>query len=278
MKSGVIRRLALAVVTLLAAVIGFYCCWQARIEGQVDLSRKMIGRWAAEGRADNLVAGAPAVVSSEVTRVQGRVGRALLFNGGTGKVIVPGGPELAFRAGQDFSVMAWIQPMRAETSFGVMSIVEKRKVGGILTARGYSLHLEDGRLSCQLAPGTGLQITRADLFAPKRWIALWKNRKALAPASRFVSSAPDLGDGRCHHVALTLDWHSRTGGKLYVDGKVVQTFDPTELRGSLANSEPLLIGTHPDPTLHCGFKGLIEDVRLDSRTVSQAEIEAAAKQ
>jgi hypothetical protein len=43
MKSGVIRRLVLAVVTLLAAIIGFYCWWQARIEGHVDLSRKLIG-------------------------------------------------------------------------------------------------------------------------------------------------------------------------------------------------------------------------------------------
>jgi len=277
-KTRLLGRLLLVMATFLAVIIGIDYWWQSRIEGQVDLSRKLIGRWGTEGRTDGLIAGAPALVTGDVGRVAGRSGRAFLFNGATGKVSVPDGPELAFGAGQDFSVMAWIQPMRTERSFGVMSIVEKRKVGGITTARGYSLHLEDGQLSCQLAPAMGFQITRADLLAPKRWLALWKNRNALAPVNRFISPAPDLRDGNFHHVALTLDRRSTTGGRLYVDGKVVRIFDPTKLGGSLANSEPLLIGTHPDPTLHCNFKGLIEDVRIYSRTLSPAEIERAALQ
>ncbi len=174
--------------------------------------------------------------------------------------------------------MAWIKPERADTTFGVMSIVEKRKVGGILTARGYSLHLEYGHLACQLSPRPGFQVTWADVVTPRRWPAIWKNRYALAPANRFVSAAPNLCDGRFHHVALTLERHSTTGGKLYVEGKVVLTFDPTKLRGSFVNSEPLLIGTHPDPTLNCAFKGLIEDVRLYARALSPAEVETAASQ
>ncbi len=81
-------------------------------------------------------------LTGAVTRVQGRAGEALLFAGSTGRVGVPDSPRLAFPAGQDFSVMAWIKPERAETSFGAMWVVEKRKVGGILTAKGYSLHLD----------------------------------------------------------------------------------------------------------------------------------------
>jgi len=278
MTTKLLTRLILAFVLLLVLTIGLYCWWQARIESQVDLSRKLIGRWAAEGQADKLLAGAPAQLTGAVMRVQGRKGLALLFNGSTGRVSVPDGTELAFRTGQDFSVVAWIKPMHAETSFGVMSIVEKRKVGGITTARGYSLHLEDGRLSCQLSPEPGFHITKADWLAPKTWLVLWKNRHALAPVNRFVSAAPDLRDGRFHHVALTLNRQTTVGGKLYVDGKVVLTFDPTKLRGSLANSEPLLIGTHPDPTLSCAFKGLIEDERLYSRALSPAEVGAVADQ
>jgi hypothetical protein len=94
----------------------------------------------------------------------------------------------------------------------------------------------------------------------------------------FVAPGPDLRDGQFHHVALTLDRHSTKGGKLYVDGRPVLTFDATTSNGNLANTEPLLIGTHPDTTLHAGFKGLIEDVRLYSRALSPDEIEAAAKQ
>ena len=63
-----------------------------------------------------------------------------------------------------------------------------------------------------------------------------------------------------------------------MDGSVVLTFDPTKLRGTMVNSEPLLIGTHPDTTLQCAFKGKIEDVRFYSRCLSQKEIELAASQ
>jgi len=184
------------------------------------------------------------------------------------------------RTGQDFSVTAWIQPMHADTSFGIMSIVDKRKVGGILTARGFCLNLSDGRLACQIAPPVGFHMTKASLFAPSTWVPLWKGRNALTQVASFifVSPGPDLRDGQFHHVALTLDRHSKKGGKLYVDGRLVMTFDATKSNGNLANSEPLLIGTHPDTTLHAGFKGLIEDVRLYSRALSQAEIETAADQ
>src|ERR1041385_872042 len=262
----------------LAASVAFHLWWQARLDARIDLSRKLIGRWAAEGRADKLIAGSPAVLKGGVSRVPGHSGIAWSFDGATANVSVPDGPQLAFRAGQDFSVMAWIQPKHSSTSFNIMSIVEKRKVGGITTALGYSLHLDDGRLGCQISPSKGPQITKADLLAPSRWLTIWKNRNAPAAVNGFCSTGPDLRDGKFHHVALTMNRHSTTGGKLYVDGNVILTFDPTKVRGSLANSEPLLIATHPDTTLQCAFKGLIEDVRLYARTLSPAEIERAAKQ
>ncbi len=270
--------LAGAGVLFLVLGVGSWHLWQARIAARVDLNRKLVGRWAADGVTDDAARAMTMSLTGAVTRVQGRAGQALLFAGTTGRVSVSDCPRLAFGAGQDFSVMAWIKPERADTTFGVMSIVEKRKVGGILTARGYSLHLEYGRLACQLAPRPGFQVTWADVVRPLRWPMIWKNRNALAPVNRFVSAAPDLCDGRFHHVTLTLARHSTTGGKLYVDGKVVLTFDPTKLRGSFLNAEPLLIGTHPDPTLNCAFKGLIEDVRLHSRALSPAEVETAASQ
>jgi hypothetical protein len=274
-----LKRVLLPLLALMALLIGLAFWWQARIESRVDLSRKLIGRWAAEG-TDGLAARQPMVLTGGVARVKGRKGTALSFDGTDGNVSVPDAPEMAMTTGKDFSVTAWIQPLHDNTSFDIMSIVEKRKVGGTLTARGFCLNLCEGRIACQIAPPVGFHMTKATLLAPSTWVPLWKGRNALVQVASFiyVAPGPDLRDGRFHHVALTLDRHSRTGGKLYVDGRVVMTFDATKSNGNLANSEPLLIGTHPDTTLHAGFKGLIEDVRLYSRALSQAEIETAAKQ
>jgi hypothetical protein len=280
LSAGLTKRVLLPLLALLSLVSGFGFWWQARIETRADLSRKLVGRWAAEGQSDGLAAGRPMVLTGGVALVKGRKGGALSFDGVDGNVSVPNAPEMAMSAGQDFSVTAWIQPMHAETSFGIMSIVEKRKVGGILTARGFCLNLSEGRLACQIAPPVGFHLTKAMLLVPNTWVPLWKGRNALVQVASFifVAPGPDLRDGQFHHVALTLDRHSTKGGKLFVDGRPVMTFDATKSNGNLANSEPLLIGTHPDTTLHAGFKGLIEDVRLYSRALSQAEIETAANQ
>jgi len=280
LSAGLIKRVLLPLLALVALGVGFAFWWQARLESRVDLSRKLVGRWAAEGQADGLAAGSPMTLSGGVTRVKGRKGTALSFDGVDGNVSVPDARGMAMGTGQNLSVMAWIQPMHADTTFGIMSIVEKRKVGGILTARGFCLNLSDGRLACQIAPPVGIHLTKATLLAPNTWVPLWKGRNALVQVAPFifVAPGPDLRDGQFHHVALTLDRHSKKGGRLYVDGRPVMTFDATMSNGNLANAEPLLIGTHPDTTIHAGFKGLIEDVRLYSRALSQSEIEAAAKQ
>jgi hypothetical protein len=54
------------------------------------------------------------------------------------------------------------------------------------------------------------------------------------------------------------------------------TFDPSKVKGSLANAEPILIGKHPDTTLDCHFRGLIRDVRIYCRALTAAEVEAVA--
>jgi hypothetical protein len=185
---------------------------------------------------------------------------------------------LNFRAGQDFSILARIKPLPANTPFGVMSIVEKRRIAGIAAALGHSLHLEQGRLACQLAPAARWTLTFASFTSVARIRDAWRRRSQLT-AFKFASYAspgPDLRDGQFHHVALTIQRRSRQGGKLHVDGKVVLSFDPTAQASSLANAEPLLIGTHPDPSLNCGFRGLIEDVRLYARVLTAPEIKAAA--
>ena len=76
MKASSKRLLALAAVAVLVGGIGFYYRWQARIEGKVDLSRKLIGRWVTEGESDIPMSGAPLQVAGDVTWAKGRAGRA----------------------------------------------------------------------------------------------------------------------------------------------------------------------------------------------------------
>ena len=243
--------------------------------GKIDLASDLAGRWPLGTNNSGVMAPIQATLTGGVSLVSTAIGPAYQFDGQTGRVLVGDAPEFQFRAGQNFSILAWIAPEEAETSFGVMSIVEKRKIGGIASALGYCLHLEYGKLACQLTPASGFHFKLRDLASPKRLLADWQARKQLQSPSRFISQQPDLRDGKFHQVALTLDRNSVTGGNLYVDGKVVLTFDPTKVRGSLLNSEPLMIGTHPDPTLHCAFKGKIGAVRLYRRSLSPAEVKAA---
>ena len=272
MLSGLVRCLSyLALLTIAAS------CSKSPSSTQPNLKKNLLARWPADTNSSGDAIGRQAVLTGAVTTVSFKSRQAWSFDGKTGRVTTPDSRDLHFAAGQDFSIAAWIKPEPSTTDFGVMSIVEKRRVGGITTALGFSFHLEYGHLSCQLSPYASSKWKLSDFTTPGRIIAAWQRRKALGPVSRFVSPGPDLRDGQFHHVALTLERTSKTGGQLYVDGKVVLTFDPTAQSGSLINREPVLIGNHPDSTLHCGFKGVIGDVRIYSRALSSAEIELLNK-
>ncbi len=69
---------------------------------------------------------------------------------------------------------------------------------------------------------------------------------------------------------------STTGGKLFVDGVVVQTFDPTSRPGTLTNNAELRMGAHSQTTIEFQFKGLIDEVEFFKRALSESEIQAIA--
>lgn len=218
-----------------------------------------------------------------------RAGRETVFSfdGLRDRVLVPDAPEFHFGSNQNFSVEAWIRAYPApsrlaqrlqrllaahpsfarfaprrmaawvqtrarDNDFGVMPIVDKHQTPSFIEAVGFQFYLDHGRLAIQLA------------CAPMRPLAF----------ANYVSSGPNLQDGRWHHVAASIRRLSATGGKLYVDGREVFTFDPTQQAGDLSNAEPLRIGNHADPSLYCFFKGAIDAVVLYDRAVSAEEIAA----
>ena len=122
---------------------------------------------------------------------------------------------------------AWIRPNSDSRPFPFLEdILEKRYVPppypNLSSAFGWSFSLANGQLVSQLGD-----------TAPS------------GPFTIYGPAGPDLRDSKFHHVAMSVARNSTTGLKLYVDGNLVGTFDPTGQAGSLSNSQPVLIGNHP---------------------------------
>jgi hypothetical protein len=174
----------------------------------------------------------------------GYVSRSLIFDGVNDAVRVPSYPAINVGSA-DFSVDAWIRPS-ADNVNGV--IVQKIEYAGV--QRGWSLELHGNYLFLQLTvPGFGQTlcsgICPGVYVTPLQW----------------------------HHVALTMCRGDTNGGRFYLDGQVVATFNPTPWAGSLSTSVPLAVGgpsliTTGDPY----FYGHIDEVELFCRCLSSDEV------
>jgi hypothetical protein len=145
------------------------------------------------------------------------------------------------------TVEAWIKPLTNTTTYGVMSVIGKRYTPDAYTTIGYEMFVMNG------APG--FQIMN------------------LSGVATFTATN-HLRDGSYHHVAATLDRSSTNGGKIYVDGLPVLTFNPTVLSDSLSNNAPVRIGVHPQPGFNGWYKGIIDEATIYRRALSGTEITA----
>lgn len=208
----------------------------------------MVGWWPGDSNANDIADGNDGMLQGNATFAKGMVLSAFSFAAASDHVSVPSATNLNFGpagSGGDLSIDAWIATSSSAT---VLPIVDKRDVPpGPFSppAIGYTLFLFNGRLAFELGDGIFFN---------------------------YISSAPDLRDGKFHHVAVTVDRTSHTGGTLYVNGNVVLQFDPTNRPASLTNDKPLFIGRHAgDP--NTTFVGLIDEVEIFNRALSQVEIQ-----
>lgn len=167
----------------------------------------------------------------------GKVGAAFSFP--TIPDFVQASPGLNFAG--NFSIDAWIRTTNAAQA----PIVDKRLNAGSNSV-GYYLFVFGGNLAFLLGDGQ--------------------------PELAHVSSGPAIADGTWHHVAVTVDRTSMTGGRLYVDGASVLTFDPTTRPGSIANGFSLRIGQQWVSAI--AFQGAIDEVELFDRALQGAEVQA----
>jgi hypothetical protein len=189
------------------------------------------------------------------TVVPAKVDGGLHFNGTSQYVAASSQAELNLGTA-DFSIDAWIRT----SAQGVQTIVDKRSTIPI----GYALFLYNGRLGLQIGDrsGSGLCSSNNTVSACTNWIA--------------PGNWPNAADGQWHHVAASVGRNSATGGRLYVDGWLVLTFNPTIRNQSLDNTAVLWIAaSHASSSgVQTFFPGDIDEVEIFKRAISAAEVQA----
>jgi hypothetical protein len=177
--------------------------------------------------------------------VGGISGTALLFDGKSGRVMIPDSETLHSETG-DITIEAWIKvasdPMGwGPGSSGAGAIVFKQD------AYQWNVH---GELSGTL------------------WFGIWGARLESTGTYLFSEHVDEW-----HHTALTFEGKSQKG-KIYVDGEL-------SIEGSVAESvdrsgSPLYIGYKSDDNVY--FHGIIDEVRISDVVRTEAEIQEMIKQ
>jgi hypothetical protein len=208
--------------------------------------------WPGNGDTRDVIGGNNGIPAGLTSYAPGKVGAAFQFFGTNGGIAISNVAN--FGPGADFSIEAWIY-VETTNAYPILTIVDKRTFPFFLSGLqygpvGYTLYLSNGRLGLGMGQGP----MGANNF------------------SDFVSLGPDLRDGQFHHVAAAVDRNSTAGGKLYVDGQPVLTFDPTSEAGDLSNSEAFWIGRPNNVTNASYFSGLIDELTIYNRALGSNEI------
>ena len=212
----------------------------------------LVGWWKGEDNGNDSAGTNNAAVSAGVTYAPAEVGQGFSLDGQANQIIVPDAPVLNFSSNQDFSIEVWIQPLASPGNFNdSITIIDKRIAPDTITQLGYALFVSDG------VPGFQM----ADVLAPYSW-------------HNFSAGGPDLRDGKFHHVAVSVQRNSTSGGQFFIDGNLVSTFDPTVCPGDLSNTGPFRIGNVAVPGLPANFFGIIDEVSLYNRALAATEVQA----
>lgn len=189
------------------------------------------------------------VVVGAVTAATGKVAGGFNFSGaGNDYVMVPDQADLNVGTG-DFTIDAWVKPKEAD---GIRVIADKRTRSDLGQTTGWSFFTYSGALGIQMGDQSG---AFSNFIAP---------------------SSSKLNAGSWYHVAAAVERNNPQGGRLYVNGQLVHTFNPTARSGSLSVRPPLYIARSiiDSGTINRGFSGVIDEVELFRRALSAGEIAA----
>lgn len=186
------------------------------------------------------------------TPIDGKVDLALNFDGVDDYVNAPDRPNQNVGEG-DMTIDAWVRT--TEVSSIATTILDKRSSGN--GVRGYHLFIYNGAPGFQMADRDGsTNCSNSPTVSCTNWL-----------------STASIADGQWHHIAVTVDRDDPAGLLFYVDGQIVDTFDPTIRNLSLDNDGPFRMGVRSFE-LTGYFEGDIDEVELFKRALSPEEIAA----
>ena len=193
---------------------------------------------ANEIAADNCGA-----IAGKLSSAEGRLGRALEFDGTTH---VAAGDVGAFEGDQAFSSSVWIYP----TGRDVSTVLSKMDEANAF--RGYDVILEGNKVSAHFVhhwPDRGFNVVTKNPIKLDAW----------------------------HHLAVTYDGSREAKGvRIYVDGQIQELDILTnhKLDGSLLTDKSFHIGTRGTSA---PFQGRIDEVRLYAKALTPEEVTQLSK-
>lgn len=210
-----------------------------QIGGTAPPTNSLVSSWRADGNAFDSVSGNNGTLVGGVTYSAGKSGQAFNFDGATGYVNVSSSANLNIQ--NALTLEAWVNPSQYAAAIGNALIAGR--------PGGYQFNiLPTGQIRFAF-PETGF-----------------------VAVNQYVDSASIVPLNVFTHIAATFD--SATGlAKVYLNGVLDNT---AVLTGPISSmSKPFQIGAFNDPAFTGGFfKGLIEDLGIYNRALTQAEIQA----
>ncbi|MBQ4861635.1 winged helix-turn-helix domain-containing protein [Pseudoalteromonas sp. MMG013] len=152
----------------------------------------------------------------------------------------------------DFSISTWVRTR----SLGQHLIIDKRFENQIDNVHGYAFYIDDGYLALQLADGGGT----------------WYCQKPNSSCTFYDSSA-FVATNEWQHIAVSIDRDAAQGIRFYRNGSYIDSHNPTDRQGSLANDMPLRIGSRSS-YLSGLFQGAIGEISLHHKVLTSEDIRA----
>ncbi|HUB86941.1 MAG TPA: LamG domain-containing protein [Verrucomicrobiae bacterium] len=211
-------------------------------------SSGLVALWSGEGNANDSVSGNNGTLT-DVSFANGKIGQAFSFNGDDSSIMIPANSSLNIGAGDGFTLTAWIKPSNLNQGFQIIGWNNGGENENQLGVE-FCVTLDSG-------PGS-----------------LYANIVDTSAGWHQIRSRATMVSYDFQFVALTYD---KTSGiaKIYCNGKAVAV----QNMGSFTpqTSFNLYLGNCPNSN-DAAFSGLMDEVSIYNRALSDSEIQALCTQ